>query len=59
VTHFFDQNTRFVALSFTPTTGGLTVTAPANGNLAPPGLYMLFILSSAGLPSIASLVQIK
>ena len=59
VTHFFDQNARFVPLSFTPTTGGLTVTAPANGNLAPPGYYMLFILNSAGVPSIASFVQIR
>jgi hypothetical protein len=59
VTHFFDQNARFVPLSFTPTTGGLTVTAPANGNLAPPGFYMLFILNSAGVPSVASFVQIR
>jgi hypothetical protein len=59
VTHSFDQSARFVPLSFTPTTGGLTVTAPANGNLAPPGLYMLFIINSTGVPSIASFVQIK
>jgi hypothetical protein len=59
VTHFFDQNARFVPLNFIPTTGGLTVTAPANGNLAPPGIYMLFIVNSAGVPSIGSFIQIK
>jgi hypothetical protein len=58
VTHFFDENERYVPLSFTQTTGGLTVTAPANANLAPPGYYMLFIVNSAGVPSIAPFVQI-
>jgi hypothetical protein len=58
VTHFFDQNERSVPLSFTQTTGGLTVTAPANANLAPPGYYMLFLVNSAGVPSIASFVQV-
>jgi hypothetical protein len=58
VTHFFDQNERYVPLSFTQTSGGLTVTAPINANLAPPGYYMLFIVNSAGVPSIAPFVQL-
>ena len=58
VTHFFDQNERYLPLTFTQTTGGLTVTAPANGNLAPPGYYMLFIVNSSGVPSIAPIVQV-
>lgn len=58
VTHSFDQNERSVPLSFTQTSGGLTVTAPANANLAPPGYYMLFIVNSAGVPSIAPFVQV-
>jgi hypothetical protein len=58
VTHFFDENERFVPLSFTQTAGGLNVTAPANANLAPPGYYMLFIVNSAGVPSIAPFLQI-
>ena len=36
----------------------LNATAPANGNIAPPGYYMLFILNSAGVPSVASFVTI-
>jgi hypothetical protein len=59
VTHFFDQNTRYVPLTFQPTTGGLTLSAPANANFAPPGYYMLFILNSSGIPSIAPLVQLQ
>jgi len=58
VTHFFDQNERYLPLSFTQASGGLTVTAPANANLAPPGYYMLFIVNSSGVPSIAPFVQV-
>ncbi|MGH9517134.1 MAG: galactose oxidase-like domain-containing protein [Terriglobales bacterium] len=58
VTHFFDMNTRFVPASFQQTTGGLTITAPANANLAAPGYYMLFLVNSNGVPSIAPIVQL-
>ena len=58
VTHFFDQNTRYVPLSFTPVSGGLTLSAPAGPNFAPPGFYMLFIVNSSGIPSIAPIVQL-
>jgi hypothetical protein len=33
------------------------VTAPPNGNIVPPGFYLLFILDSAGVPSVAKFVQ--
>jgi hypothetical protein len=58
-THAFDQDQRFVGLSFTADSGVLNVTAPPNGNIAPPGYYMLFILNSAGTPSIATFVQLS
>lgn len=58
-THFFDQNTRYVPLSFTQTSGALTVTAPTNGNQAPPGYYMLFLVNSSGVPSVAPIVQVS
>jgi hypothetical protein len=57
-THFFDQNTRYVPLAFQQTTGGLTVTGPVDGNLAPPGYYMLFLVNASGVPSVAPIVQI-
>ena len=57
-THAFDQDQRFVGLSFTQGSGVLTVTAPPNGNIAPPGYYMLFLLNSSGVPSIANFVQV-
>lgn len=58
VTHFFDQNTRFVPVPFVQAAGGLTITAPANGFLAPPGFYMLFLVNSNGVPSIAPILQL-
>jgi hypothetical protein len=59
VTHAFNQDQRFVPLTFQPTSGGLTVQAPANANLAPPGHYLLFILDANGLPSIAKIVKVQ
>jgi hypothetical protein len=57
VTHTFNMEQRFSSLSFSQTTGGLNVTAPQSANLAPPGYYMLFLLSS-GVPSVASIIQV-
>jgi hypothetical protein len=59
VTHQFDQNQRYVPLSFTPTDGGLAVEMAANANLAPPGDYMLFIVKSNGVPSVAAFVKVE
>jgi hypothetical protein len=58
VTHGFNQEQRFLPLTFQQTTGGLTVQAPANANLAPPGYYMLFIVNSSGVPSVASFISV-
>ena len=58
-THAFDMEQRLVGLSFTAGPSVLDVTAPPNGNIAPPGYYMLFVLDSAGVPSVASFVQLR
>jgi hypothetical protein len=58
VTHAFGMDQREVGLSFTVGSGALTVTAPPNGNIAPPGYYMLFILNTSGVPSVAKFVQL-
>jgi len=36
----------------------LTIQAPANSNLAPPGYYMLFIVDTNGVPSVAAMVRL-
>jgi hypothetical protein len=58
VTHAFGMDQRLVELSFTAQDGSLTVTAPPDGNIAPPGYYMLFIMDNSGVPSVAPFVQI-
>jgi Galactose oxidase-like, Early set domain/PKD domain len=58
-THAFDMDQRLVGLSYTIGTGVLNVTAPPNGNIAPPGYYMLFVLNAAGVPSVASFIKLS
>jgi hypothetical protein len=58
-THASDMDQRLVGLSFTKGSGVLTATAPPNGNIAPPGYYMLFILNASGVPSLAQFVQLS
>jgi hypothetical protein len=59
VTHAFNMDQRYVGLAFTSGAGVLNVTGPPNGNIAPPGYYMLFILNNAGVPSIATMLQVS
>src|SRR5271168_1296246 len=58
-THAFDMDQRLVGLNFTVGSGVLNATAPPNGNIAPPGYYLLFILNSSGVPSVAQFVQLS
>jgi hypothetical protein len=59
VTHAFDMGQRANTLDFTPTATGVSVTAPANPNLAPPGYYQVFILNRNGVPSAGKVVHIQ
>jgi chitodextrinase len=56
VTHTFNTGQRYLPLSFTAGSSSLTVTAPAN-NLAAPGNYLLFIIDTKGVPSVAAIVH--
>jgi hypothetical protein len=58
VTHSCDQNQRLNTLSFTRGEGKITVSAPANANLCPPGHYMLFLVDDQGVPSVAHIARI-
>ena len=59
VTHGFNMGQHISRPLFSQATGGLNVTAPSNPNNTPPGYYMLFILNSNGVPSVAKIVQIN
>lgn len=59
VTHAFDFDQRYVSLGFTENNGRLTATTPPNGNIAPPGYYMLWIVDENELPcQLASFVRV-
>ena len=58
-THAFDQSQRLNTLQFEVTGGGLTVTPPASGRIAPPGPYMLFLVNEGGVPSVAQIVALS
>lgn len=57
-THGFDQNQRINRLAFTAGNGQLTVTAPTDPNLCPPGHHMIFILNTNGVPAVAKFVRL-
>jgi len=58
VTHAYNENQRFVPLTFSAGAGSLTVQPPASGNIAPPGPYMLFLVDTNGVPSVAAMVRV-
>jgi hypothetical protein len=49
---------RYLPLGFTAGKGKLTASVPPNENTAVPGVYMLFIVDSAGVPSVAKMVTL-
>jgi plastocyanin len=58
VTHGFNQTQRHVGCTFAVGAGVLTVTSPPDGNVAPPGWYMLFIVNSGRVPSVARWIRL-
>jgi NPCBM/NEW2 domain/Domain of unknown function (DUF1929)/Glyoxal oxidase N-terminus len=60
VTHAFNMNQRYVPLTIASRTStSVTVTSPANANLAPPSHYLLFVINSDGVPSVAPIIQVQ
>jgi hypothetical protein len=59
VTHSVNMEQRYVPLSFTEDGGTIEATAPVNANVAPPGVYMLFVIDSNGVPSVAEMVEVN
>jgi hypothetical protein len=66
VTHAFDMEQRMIGLcgpspqpACSGSGGTLTLTTPLDGNVAPPGFYMLFLLDAAGVPSVANFIELS
>jgi plastocyanin len=60
VTHHTDAGARYIKIPILSRTASrLTLRAPANGNIAPPGYYMAFIVDGDNVPSIARFVRLS
>ena len=57
-THEINTDQRSVPLTFTVSGTSVSATVPANVNVAPPGYYMLFVVNSNGVPSVAPWVHV-
>jgi hypothetical protein len=58
-THACNFDQYFAPLEFKPHKGSLRVTAPHKRALAPPGPYLLFLLSDKGVPSVARIIRLN
>lgn len=59
VTHSFNMNQRINYLAFNQAANGISITGPSDPRLTPPGHYMLFLINSKGVPSVAKIMQIQ
>ena len=59
-THSFNMHQRYIGLKFSAGqfNNQLTLEAPPNANIAPPGYYMLFLLNGNGVPSEAKFIAL-
>jgi hypothetical protein len=59
VTHGNNMDQRVVSLAIERSEGtSLSLRTPPHAKIAPPGYYMLFVLSKKGVPSVAKFVQL-
>jgi hypothetical protein len=58
VTHNFNMDQRWQELEFRQVGSKLEVDAPTSANIAPPGVYYVFILNANGVPSKAAILSI-
>ena len=58
-THHYDTDSRLLWLQVTNrTSNSITVSAPLNANLAPPGYYMIHVLDGSNIPSFGKIIKI-
>jgi Domain of unknown function (DUF1929) len=59
VTHGFNQNQRYVGCVITGRTATqVQATAPPDGNIAPPGWYLLFVVDTDRAPSTGAWIRL-
>jgi hypothetical protein len=60
-THHYNTDQRLIWLQIQPedtTSSSITVKAPINSRLAPPGFYMVHIINSQGVPSKGAMIKV-
>jgi hypothetical protein len=57
-THSNNSDQRFLNLAFTQVGQNVTATVPSDPTIVVPGFYMVFAFNSAGVPSIATIINI-
>ncbi len=57
-THSFNSTQHIVPLKFRQNEKSLIASMPTDGNLAPPGYYLLFIVDKTGVPSLGKTVKL-
>lgn len=58
-THHYDSNMRLLNLQkVSNTSSSITVQAPLNANLAPPGYYYIHVINGSNIPSVARIIRI-
>jgi hypothetical protein len=58
VTHGFNMDQRLVEPLSAVVGSTVTVTMPPNGQIAPPGHYMLFLVTAQGVPSVGQIFRL-
>jgi galactose oxidase len=59
VTHSHNMNQSFQFLNFTTSGREVTIDAPKNRFMAPPGHYLLFLISKEGVPAVAPIIRLN
>ena len=61
LTHQINPSQRYVGLGIDEQneSGMLRLAAPPNGDVAPPGWYLLFVVNDAGTPSVGSWIHVS
>ncbi|MEM9101645.1 MAG: galactose oxidase-like domain-containing protein [Pseudomonadota bacterium] len=57
-THAYDMSQRLVELNFSQNGATVFATTPPNGNVAPPGHYMVFLVDTNNRPSEAKIIRL-
>jgi hypothetical protein len=59
VTHAFNHNQRYVGCTITGASANeVHATAPPDGNVAPPGHYLLFLVDHDRVPSLGAWIRL-